>query len=431
MSSGPVSGNLQDVPVTTGGERPRSKSRRTLRAITRSLLGLRPKPAPIPSARWRSEFVTADFDLYVDKLLADIAHARRLILLEVYIFGDDPIGHRVEDALAAAAKRGVKVLLLVDGVGSGAWIDQRAGKLSRRGVHVRVYHPPPWQVARFSMPTRQRIAVAGQWIRYLNRRNHRKVCLVDGALAWVGSMNLVQEHSCALQKEQAWRDVGARVTGDGVRILVRAYLAAWRHAWRVLGERLYPSFTLRSPHLPLPLDGLVRLNHGIRMRRRYYRDLLARISHARTRVWIANAYFVPQGSLIDALGEAAANGADVRIVVPGYSDVWFMPFVAATFADQLTRIGVHLLQYQPCMLHSKTMIIDDWVSVGSTNLNNRSLRHDLEADVVLRTPESLAAMEKIFASDYAHSVEITGSAGRPSWWVRAIGTIVLLARRWI
>lgn len=409
----------------------RRSQRKSLRSITRGLLGLRTRPAPIPSTRWRSERVTADFDRYIDELLADIARARRLVLLEVYIFGDDEIGQRVEDALAAAAKRGVKVLLLVDGVGSGTWIDRRAGQLSRRGVQVRVFHPPPWQVARFSMPTRQRIAVTGRWIRYLNRRNHRKVCLIDGASAWVGSMNLVRDHSCALQKELAWRDVGARVSGDGVRILVRAYLAAWRHAWRVLGDRLYPAFSLRSPHLPVPLDGLVRLNHGIRMRRRYYRDLLARISLARQRVWIANAYFVPQGSLIDALGEAVANGADVRIIVPATSDVWFMPHVAATFADQLTLIGVHLLQYQPCMLHSKTMIIDDWVSVGSTNLNNRSLRHDLEADVVLRTRESLTAMEEIFADDLKRSVEITGSGERPSWWIRLIGNIVLLARRWI
>ena len=409
----------------------RRSQRKSLRSITRDLLGLKTKPAPIPTSQWRSERVLADFDRYVDDLLADIGRARRLVMLEVYTLGDDKIGHRVEDALAMAARRGVKVLLLVDGVGSGPWVDRRAGHLSRRDVQVRVYHPPPWQVVRFSMPTRQRMAVAWQWIRYLNRRNHRKVCLIDGSSAWVGSMNLVRDHSCALQKELAWRDVGARVSGDGVRILVRAYLAAWRHAWRVLGDRLYPSFSLRSRHLPLPLDGLVRLNHGIRMRRRYYRDLLARIRLARQRVWIANAYFVPQGSLIEALGEAVANGADVRVIVPANSDVWFMPYVAATFADRLTLIGVHLLQYQPCMLHSKTMIIDDWVSVGSTNLNNRSLRHDLEADVVLRSKESLTAMEDIFATDLKRSVEITGSGVRPAWWVRVIGNVVLLARRWI
>lgn len=385
----------------------------------------------MPSGRWQSEQVTADFEQYLSGLERDIGNAKRLVLLEVYILGNDAIGRRIEQALSAAAARGVQVLLAVDGVGSPDWIDRCAGPLSKRGVQVRVYHPPPWQVARFSIPTRQRMAVAGSWIRYVNRRNHRKICVIDGRLAWVGSMNLVREHATSELGEKAWRDTVARVEGDGVRILTRAFLDAWRRAWRVVGERLYPSFRLRTTPLPQPIDGLVRLNHGIRMRRRYYRDLIARISHARRRVWIANAYFVPQGSLIEALGSAAAHGADVRVIVPASSDVWFMPYVAATFAASLAKLGVPLYQYQPRMLHAKTMLIDDWVSVGSTNLNNRSLRHDLEADVVLTAPASLRAVEEILAADTAASVDITANAHRPPWWVLMIGTIMLLMRRWI
>lgn len=409
-----------------------ARRRPTLRGITRSLLGLKPPhAAPPPQGRWLSEQVTADFDAYLNGLERDLAEAQRLILLEVYILGDDAIATRIENALIAAAKRGVQVLLSVDGIGSAEWIDRRAGRLSRRGVQVRIYHPPPWQVARFSIPTRQRLAVAGRWIRYVNRRNHRKVCVIDGRVAWVGSMNLTREHSASFAGTSAWRDTVARVEGDGVRILMRAFIAAWRHAWRVVGERLYPSFSLQSSHLPQPLDGLVRLNHGIRMRRRYYRDLIARITHARQRVWIANAYFVPQGSLIEALGAAAANGADVRVIVPASSDVWFMPFVAATFADALARVGVRLYQYQPRMLHAKTMLIDEWISIGSTNLNNRSLRHDLEADVVLCAPTSLQAVEGILTEDIAQAVDITATAHRPPWWVLLIGNVMLLARRWI
>lgn len=404
----------------------------TLKRITRSLLGLKPPQVPPPpQGRWQSERVTADFDRYLTEMEQDIAAAKRLVLLEVYILGDDAIGRRIEAALSAAAARGVKVLLAVDGIGSPGWVERCAGKLSRQGVQVRVYHPPPWQVARFSIPTRQRLAVAGSWIRFINRRNHRKVCVIDGRVAWVGSMNLVREHSVAEMGEQAWRDTAARVEGDGVRILTRAFIAAWRRSWRVMGERLYPSFSLQSAHLPQPLDGLVRLNHGIRMRRRYYRDLIARITHAKQRVWIANAYFVPQGSLIEALGAAAASGADVRVIVPAQSDVWFMSYVATTFADALARVGVRLYLYQPRMLHAKTMLIDDWVSIGSTNLNNRSLRHDLEADVVLTTPASLRTVEDILAADTAASVDITGGSHRPPWWVLTIGTIMLLARRWI
>jgi cardiolipin synthase len=108
-----------------------------------------------------------------------------------------------------------------------------------------------------------------------------------------------------------------------------------------------------------------------------------------------------------------------------------MPYVAATFANALARVGVRLYQYQPRMLHDKSMLIDNWVSVGSTNLNNRSLRHDLEADVVLTTPASLCAVEEILTADVAESVDATASSHRPPWWVLTIGTIMLLLRRWI
>jgi cardiolipin synthase A/B len=411
---------------------PVPRRRPTLQRITRTLLGLKtPQVAPAPQSHWQSERVTADFDRYLAELEQDIASAKRMVLLEVYILGDDVIGRRIEAALSAAASRGVRVLLAVDGIGSPGWIEQRAGKLSHRGVHVRVYHPPPWQIAGFTIPTRQRMAAAGRWFRYINRRNHRKTCVIDGRVAWVGSMNLTREHSVAELGDRAWRDTVARVEGEQVRLLMRAFIAAWRRSWRVVGDRLQPSFSMRSLHLPQSLDGLVRLNHGLRMRRRYYRDLIARITHARQRVWIANAYFVPQGSLIEALGAAAANGADVRVIVPAQSDVWFMPYVAATFADALARVGVRLYQYQPRMLHDKSVLIDNWVSVGSTNLNNRSLRHDLEADVVLTTPASLRAVEEILTADIAESVDATASTHRPPWWVLTIGTIMLLLRRWI
>lgn len=403
-----------------------------LRRITHSLLGLRPPVAPpIPTSGWQSEYITADFDTYVSALEKDLAQAKRIVLLEVYIFGDDAIGRRVENALIAAAKRGVRVMLAVDAIGSGAWLEHASGELSKQGVRVRVYHPTPWQLAHFSIPTRQRMAMAGRWFRYFNRRNHRKMCVIDGRIAWVGSMNLTHEHSAALMGDHAWRDTVARVEGSGVRVLMRAFIAAWRRSWRVVGPRLYPSFSVRSLHLSQPLDGLVRLNHGLRMRRLYYRDLLARITHARQRVWIANAYFVPQGSLIAALGAAAANGVDVRIIVPAQSDVWFMSYVAATFADALAQVGVRLLHYQPRMLHAKTMLIDDWVSIGSTNLNHRSLRHDLEADVVLTTPTSVRAVESILQQDLADSLDLTAVSHRPSWRVRMIGNIMLLLRRWI
>jgi cardiolipin synthase A/B len=401
----------------------------TLQRVATALLGRR-DITPVGSD-WLSEYVESDFDRYLDGLEKDIREAHHSILIEVYILGDDEIAERLEAALIAAVARGVRVLLAVDGIGSGPWIQNRAPALTRLGVRVRVYHPPPWIVTGFSVPTRERLAATGLWLRYVNRRNHRKVCLIDGVIAWVGSMNLVRSHSRSLSGDDAWRDVVARVTGPNTVILGRAFFAAWMHAWRMCGQRLYPSFTLERKNIPLPLDCLVRLNHGVMQRKRYYRDLLQRISQARKRVWIANAYFVPQPTLLTALGKAAANGAEVRILLPGRNDIWFMQYVARTFIDRLQQLGVQVLEYQPSMLHAKTMLIDDWCSVGSTNLNSRSILHDLEADVVLVKPSSRSAMESIFLHDLHLSLVVTDAQHRPSWWVRFVGSTILIMRRWI
>jgi cardiolipin synthase len=108
-----------------------------------------------------------------------------------------------------------------------------------------------------------------------------------------------------------------------------------------------------------------------------------------------------------------------------------MQYVARTFIDRLQQLGVHVHEYQPGMLHAKTMIIDNWCSVGSSNLNSRSIFHDLEADVVLLKASSRTAMENIFADDLKQSLTVTDAQFRPSWWVRFIGSTILIMRRWI
>lgn len=399
-----------------------------MRHILRFLRGRRDRAAPAaaPAQPWRSERVVTEFDDYIAQLESDIAAARTTILMEVFIFGDDEPGTSVIPALAAAAARGVQVRLLVDGVGSLTWIRHRAAAASTTGIELRIFHPVPWLSTGPLEPGKWWHVLAG--LRRLNRRNHRKVVVIDGAVAWVGSMNIERRHSRTCCGEDAWRDAVARIEGETVGLLEEAFTAAWRRSWRVRGRRLYPAFTWRRLHVHAPPGGPVRLNHGFRLRRRYWRELLARIAAARGRVWLANAYFVPRGDLIRALGKAAAAGADVRVLTPGRSDLWFMPLVAAVFADRLARLGVHLHQYQPCMLHAKVAIIDDWVTVGSTNLNSRSLNHDLEADVVLAEPTSRASLEDHFTEGLSKSVELTVDTHRPTLLTRLIGNAVLILR---
>jgi cardiolipin synthase A/B len=402
-----------------------------LRQLSHKLKGfLRRKPLSSPE-QWTKEFISDDGDWYIDQLERDIAAARESIFLEVYILSPDDIGTRVIAALSSAVKRGVRVYLAVDGIGSAEWVSQSAAAASRAGIAVRVYHPPPWVVARFSVSTRQRLASAGFWLRYINRRNHRKVCVIDKRVAYVGSMNLTRVHMRSLMGDAYWRDVVARVEGPAIAVLITAFIAAWRKGWRVKGNQLYPSFSLRRPHVHLDMQHVVRLNHGMWQRRRYYRDLLQRIRSANNRVWIANAYFVPQNSLMLALGDAVKNGAEVHLLLSQHSDVWFMPYVSATFLARLQRAGVHVHVYLPGILHMKTMLIDDWASVGSTNLNNRSLRHDLEADVVLTRDETRRTLERIFSDGFAQAHDVTAKPVHLPWWVHWYGAFFLLLRRWL
>lgn len=381
---------------------------------------------------WDSERLVTDGDQWYDQQLAEIARARKWVEYEVYIFECDPLGRRVEEALAAAAARRVDVRLLVDGIGSATWVRTRARELIAAGVEVRVYHPPPWAILPFRWTRKLGWGDIVKPLRWWNNRNHRKVCLIDRRIAWVGSFNVDGRHLRTLSGDAAWRDTGARVEGHGVRILERAFERSWRVSWMLTRSRARPSFDLGTRRLHVPVGHLVRLNHGLRLRRRWRHDLCQRIGTAQRRVWISSAYFVPDRQLMYSLSLAAVSGADVRLLVPKRSDVWFMPLIARAFYDRLVRSGVKVHEYEPSMLHAKTVIVDDWCSVGSTNLNYRSFLHDLEADVVLTRAETRRELAESFLRDLERSSELTPATWVDhSWWQRWLGRFMLSAKHWM
>jgi cardiolipin synthase len=158
---------------------------------------------------------------------------------------------------------------------------------------------------------------------------------------------------------------------------------------------------------------------------------LVRLVGAQRRIWIETAYFVPDGSLVRALRAAAEGGVDVRIVVPAVSDIFFIPWVTSAFHVGLLRAGVRIFEYTGSMMHAKTMLIDDWGLVGSSNLNHRSLFHDLEADVVLASEEASCSLEQQFERDCSGSREVALDTWHERSWIeRALGRL-LLWMRWV
>jgi cardiolipin synthase A/B len=348
---------------------------------------------------------------YFAALLSDIKRAEKSIELETYIFTLDEFGKKIVAALSEAAKRGVLVRVLVDGAGTPLWGGSIVRRLERAGAETRVFHPFPWRLWQWS---RSRVHApsllkAIYLLLKINSRNHRKVCIIDKKIVYVGSFNISGE---------AWRDTGVRLNHADLRDILQAFESSWSHI--PIQERMRHFFH------HIRTNPIIRLNNTWYRRRTLYKSLLRRIKKCQQRIWITNAYFVPDNFLLRRLIEAAHLGVDVRILLPRESDVSFMPWASQAFYERLLKSGARVFEYTSSILHAKTLILDDWMTIGSSNLNHRSLLHDLEVDVNVRLPESKKALEQQFLHDLSHAKEVhlEGRQKRP-WYQQIIAWIAL------
>jgi cardiolipin synthase len=387
--------------------------------------------AALMAGTWKIEQLFHQGDAYFSDIIAGITHAVSTIEFETYIYDDDQIGRGFEKALIQAAQRGVKVRVLVDGIGAGSWANRRALELARNGVEVRIYH-----IVRLTnlfrrilsdLGVRRRAASLGSQIfARLNRRNHRKMVIIDGVDAWAGSLNISAVHSEKAHGSLAWRDTGIRVGADegddGIRALSIGFEYAWRRAHDLEGKRHWIEQITQQHKERRVGSHLVRLNYTLRMRRQGYKDFCRRIDRSRERIWITNAYLAPSKPILRRLERAKKRGVDVRILVPRKSDVFFMPWVAASYYTSLLEDKIRIFEYLPRFLHAKSVIVDRWATVGSSNLNRRSLFRDFEVDIVVSQESSLQQLELTFLDDLGQSQEITSAH---TGWRSALGKLIL------
>ncbi len=387
-----------------------------------------------PMKTWEQEEIFHSGDKFFDSLLRDLESAKTSIELETYIFSSDHLGRGIVKALNDAASRGVKVRMIVDGVGSGiSGVWYLLNKI-HENAEARIFHPLPWALFLGPLGPTTKLALFMKWIMGANRRDHRKLCVIDGHTAYVSSMNISSEHLESDFGKSAWRDTGVRVEGAAVRDLQGAFERAWSKAGRFLYRRHSLKSQGRTPRRfrRSGSGALVRLNDNWKRRRKAYQELVDRINRAQDRIYITNAYFIPHRSFIGALCAAAARGVDVRLLVPRRCDVFFVPWVRAAFYFVLLSSKVKIYEYLPRMLHAKTMIIDDWALVGSSNLNHRSLRHDLEADVVLTMEKSKLCLARQFAKDIKEAQEISPENWHGLPFIQSgTGQALLLLKNWM
>jgi cardiolipin synthase A/B len=341
-------------------------------------------------------------------MLAAIRAARSSIHLEMYIFEAGDVGREFGAALAERRRAGVEVRVMYDSVGSKDTPPEFFEDLRRRGIEVVEYNP-------VSAANLLEKGLA------LQHRDHRKLMVVDGRVAFLGGINISKTYGPAPRgpggstpspgadapfEDRPWRDTQLRLEGPVVAQLQRLFVEQWagqRKESPLAGAAYFPRLVPAGAEVVRaiagsPDDGVDAL----------YVALISAIDNAEAQVRITNAYFVPALELRRALEAAARRGVDVELVLPSRSDSWLVTHAARSYYDELLSAGVRIYEREGRLLHAKTASIDGvWSTVGSTNLDWRSLLHNDELNAVVLGREFAGAMDRAFEEDVAHSRAIT------------------------
>jgi cardiolipin synthase len=343
-----------------------------------------------PGRAGKRLLVYPDGELATRGMLEAIGEAREEVLLEAYIFTDDSTGKRFAEAVVAARHRGVRVCVLADAVGSFSTADAFGRQMQAEGVEVHLFHrlfPDLW------------------WHAF---RDHRKILVVDRRTGFTGGMNIADEYSSfSLRKKRiapgAMRDTHVRIDGPIAWDLAVVFAEGWERAGGSTLPVTAPPAAQPGGVLALVLDSRPGRGHV-----ETASALSALVAGARQSVWLTNAYFAPGHVAVSVLSRAAARGIDVRLLLPGKTDVPLVRHAGHGWYSRLLRKGVRIFEYQKALLHAKTMVVDRYASVvGSSNLDFRSFQFNAECNVVTLDAGVGETLARAYENDLADAVEVT------------------------
>lgn len=323
---------------------------------------------------------------FVSTLLYNIGQAQDHVHLDTYIIEDDPLGNLVADALIDKARQGVEVRLLYDDVGCWRVKDRFFNRMKAAGIQVYAFMP-----VRFP-------AFTGK----VNYRNHRKLCVIDGKVGFIGGMNIALRYVKGTAR-QTWRDTHLCIRGGAVYAIQRAFLVDWYFVSRTLvtDRRYYPpvdktidnncltQIVTSSPVSPWPdiMQGYVRV-----------------LLQAHRYVYLESPYFLPTEPVLFAMRTAALSGVDVRLIVPRHGDAKLVEWASRSYLMEVIEAGVKVYLYEPGFNHSKILVSDDNLSsCGSTNIDFRSFENNFEANAFFFNEGMALRLKKVFLTDQAQS----------------------------
>ena len=327
-------------------------------------------------------------------MLGAIRSATRTITFETYIYWSGDIGRRFADALCERARAGVRVHVLLDWLGTGKMDQALLDEMEGAGVEVCKYHPLRWYT-----------------IGRMNNRTHRKLLVVDGCVGFTGGVGIADNWLGHAEDPEHWRDSHFRIEGPAVAQMQATFMDNWMKCRSLVlhGEDYFPA-------LPAAGDSAAQVFHsspgdGAESVRLMY---LLSIAAARQSILLANSYFVPDSLAVQELVSARKRGVRVEIITPGaHIDTETVRKASRSRWGPLLEAGVEIYEYQPTMYHCKVMVVDGaWVSVGSTNFDNRSFRLNDEANLNVLDPALAAEQTAVFEDDKRHARRITWEAWR-------------------
>jgi cardiolipin synthase A/B len=341
-------------------------------------------------------------DAFYPPMLAAIKGAKHSITIEAYIYWAGEIGAAFADALAARAKAGCPVKILLDAIGSSSIGSEILDLLEAGGCQVAWYNPIRWYtVGRF------------------NNRTHRKSLIIDGVVAFTGGAGIADHWRGNARGPHEWRDMQIRLEGPAVVPLQTGFAHNWQQTTGELlsGDRYYPVIGNRGP---LAVQTLLSSPEtgASSVRTMYYLSIVC----ARESIYIANPYFVPDPVAIETLIEAKQRGVDVRIMVSGIrNDNWLARHNSVRLFGRLLDAGIEIHEFNRTMLHQKTMVVDgQWVTLGTANFDNRSFAHNEESNVCFLDRGLAHQLHRIFHDDLKGSARVTIDRWqRRGVWARA------------
>ncbi len=333
------------------------------------------------------EIYTSGYDFF-PSLLMEIGKAEHHIHIDTFIISDDPLGRIIADALIDKAKQGVEVRLIYDDVGSWRTPNSFFTRMRNEGIEVYAFMP-----VRFPAFTSR-----------VNYRNHRKICVIDGEVGFIGGMNIARRYVQGTPK-QSWRDTHVKLTGAAVYGLQRAFLVDWYFVSKVLiTERsYYPEIIIGQNNSLVQVVTSSPTSLWPEIEQGYVRIL----TNAKHYVYMETPYFLPTDPILFAMRVAALSGVDVRLMIPYETDTKVVEWASRSYVIEASKAGVKILLYRKGFNHSKLLVSDDaMATIGSTNVDFRSFENDFEANAFFYDKKIALQVKEIFLADQKDSIDL-------------------------